>query len=223
MVKEYGNLTYNLIKKVDYYEFRVAVGSGGSNERTGESSRTSCSLSRARRNINEILTLNLELYHSMITLTYKENMQDYDRATYDFRGFIRRLGNPQYLAVRELQKRGAIHYHIIIFKQLTEVEIAKAWRLGRTDLQLIEDLDINRITNYFAKYISNKEKGQLIDTNKRLYNVSQGVKRYKRIKTDSDILPIFEKYAQAKIEKQGYTKYIIGIEELEKLQIIKEF
>ncbi|QHE95132.1 hypothetical protein PI93_005570 [Pandoraea fibrosis] len=53
----------------------------------------------------------------MITLTYRENMEDRDRLKRDFDALRRRLGkfqNFQYVAVSERQKRGAWHLHVAV-------------------------------------------------------------------------------------------------------------
>lgn len=53
----------------------------------------------------------------MITLTYRENMQDRERLKQDFDALRRRLGkfqNFQYVAVSERQKRGAWHLHVAV-------------------------------------------------------------------------------------------------------------
>ncbi|VVD64465.1 bacteriophage-related protein [Pandoraea pneumonica] len=53
----------------------------------------------------------------MITLTYRENMQDKDRLRRHFDALRRRLGKVmefQYVAVAERQKRGAWHLHIAV-------------------------------------------------------------------------------------------------------------
>ncbi len=53
----------------------------------------------------------------MITLTYRENMQDRTRLKRDFDLLRRRLGrfqDFQYVAVSERQKRGALHLHVAV-------------------------------------------------------------------------------------------------------------
>lgn len=54
----------------------------------------------------------------MLTLTYRENMQDIDRLKSDFKRFVRmmvaRFPLWQYCAVRETQERGALHLHIAV-------------------------------------------------------------------------------------------------------------
>jgi len=55
----------------------------------------------------------------LITLTYAENMQEYQQAREDLESFISnlRFSFPllRYVAVAEYQKRGAIHYHTLIW------------------------------------------------------------------------------------------------------------
>ena len=84
-----------------------------------------------------------------LTLTFKENITDLKEANYEFTKFIRRLNyetnaiegrdlkksNLKYLSVFELQKRGAIHYHMIFFNlpYMEDVyrKMYKIWGQGR--------------------------------------------------------------------------------------------
>lgn len=53
----------------------------------------------------------------MITLHYRENMQDREQALKDWKAFTRRMRKYKafhYVAVMELQERGAIHFHVAV-------------------------------------------------------------------------------------------------------------
>ncbi|HSH51909.1 MAG TPA: hypothetical protein VK982_09335 [Bacteroidales bacterium] len=164
-------------------------------------------LRRTKRNIIEILRLNLNPYSSFLTLTYKSNQQDYIKAYNDFKKFIMRLKTalkeaPKYLQVKELQKRGAIHYHIVIFnprfRELPYKKIYEIWRHGAVHIKPIDDFDITapeRIGNYIGSYLTKKTKNGEIALCKRIYSTSRGLKRIKRY----DITSIKQSINQRKI------------------------
>ena len=80
------------------------------------------SLARSRKQLIQTIQNNDEKFMSFLTLTYAENMQDIDQAFSDVRKCLRHLKymvNKQgeelyYIGVPELQKRGAIHFHLLI-------------------------------------------------------------------------------------------------------------
>ncbi|VVE74045.1 bacteriophage-related protein [Pandoraea anapnoica] len=67
----------------------------------------------------------------MITLTYRENMQDKERLKRDYDKLRRRLGKLQYyqyIAVPERQKRGAWHIHIAVRGRQNYRVLRSIWR-----------------------------------------------------------------------------------------------
>lgn len=57
-----------------------------------------------------------------VTLTFKENLTDYDSAVKAFKGFTkqlrRKVENLRYIVTVELQQRGAIHFHMLVNMKL---------------------------------------------------------------------------------------------------------
>lgn len=143
-------------------------------------------LARARREIIELIRLNLEPGSCLLTLTYRENMQDYDRAYKDFKKFVMRVKYNynivlRYLRVVELQQRGAIHFHVVIFSPefalIPYTEIYETWGHGAVHVRKIKDIDdvtADRIGNYLGKYLS---KSKDIEKDKKLYTTSRNLKR----------------------------------------------
>lgn len=152
-------------------------------------------LRRARRNIVEILRLNLNPFSSFVTLTYRENVQDYDKAYEDFKKFVMRLKTAlkepvQYLQVKELQKRGAIHFHMVIFnakfRELPYKRVYEIWRHGAVHIKPIDDFDSttpDRIGNYLGAYLT--KNTDEIALSKRIYSTSRGLKRIKKVNLTS--------------------------------------
>lgn len=151
-------------------------------------------LARAKRVLKEIVRLNLTPYSSFLTLTYAENMQDYKQFYIDFKIFIKKLRRDgytvTYAGVKELQQRGAIHAHIVLFNDLRHVDFAKYWPNGFVYLKEINNYDVatdDVIVNYLVKYLINMSKGQMISLDKRLFFTSRDV-----IRPKVDVIDVFE-------------------------------
>ena len=132
------------------------------------------SLKRAKANLRRLVNANIgrhgkEFTAKFLTLTFKENIQDIEQANYEFGKFIKRLNyycfgtkkaNLKYTCVIEFQKRGAIHYHVIIYNMpfVKANDIAKVWGKGFIKINKIDDID--NVGAYVAEYLGQAEKGQ---------------------------------------------------------------
>lgn len=143
---------------------------------------------RARRMIKRLIMANCFLWFKdkgkpylpiTLTLTFAKNITNLKKANYEFTKFIRRLNyetnaiegkdlkqsNLKYLAVFELQKRGAIHYHMIFFNLPYIKNIYKKmfdiWGQGRIMIggkdrnftKVKNQAQLQKIIFYFIKYI----------------------------------------------------------------------
>lgn len=128
----------------------------------------------------------------MVTLTYRENMVDRDRAAKDFKAFCRRLGKVQkfhYVAVIEEQERGALHFHIAVRGRQCYALLRSIWQrvvgLGADGQQMgqanVRDphafgfgvKGAHRLASYIAKYC-----GKVMDCrelNQKRYFRSRGI------------------------------------------------
>lgn len=108
---------------------------------------------RAKNNIKDIVNANAYSWRSkgyktirpkFLTLTFKDNIKDLKQANTEYKKFIQRLNRyikkeidsnyigVQYVTVVEFQKRGAIHYHVLLFN-MPFIEwgiILEKWGLG---------------------------------------------------------------------------------------------
>ena len=132
------------------------------------------SLKRAKANLRRLINSNVGQYGKeftakFLTLTFKENVQDIKQANYEFKKFIKRLNyklygtkkaNLKYTTVIEFQKRGAIHYHTIIYnmRYLKANEISNIWGNGFIKINKIDDVD--NVGAYVGEYLGQAEKGQ---------------------------------------------------------------
>ena len=131
-------------------------------------------LQRAKKNLRRLINANVGQYGKeftakFLTLTFKENVQDIEQANYEFQKFIKRLNyycfgtkkaNLKYTCVVEFQKRGAIHYHVIIYNMpyVKANDIANVWGNGFIKINKIDDID--NVGAYVSEYLGQAEKGQ---------------------------------------------------------------
>lgn len=117
-----------------------------------------------------------------LVLTYKENMQDVDKADNHFKKFIFELRQIypklKYMATRELQKRGAIHYHVLLNQRISNKKAQNLWNNGY--ISIMQHRNKLQGIMYVLKYIM-KEVGEnvMVTKNghtKKAYLSSQGLK-----------------------------------------------
>lgn len=133
-------------------------------------------LYRARNEVRRLINANVNRQFDMassvykpvfLTLTFADNIQNITAANIEFRKFIKRLGNyiakdqayVQYVAVPEFQKRGAVHYHLVIFNlpYIKTSKIEDIWRNGFIQIKSIEEVD--NIGAYMSKYMTKDSNG----------------------------------------------------------------
>ena len=131
-------------------------------------------LKRAKANLRRLINANVGQYGKeftakFLTLTFRDNVQDVKQANYEFQKFIKRLNyklygtkkaNLKYTTVIEFQKRGAIHYHTILYNMpyLKADEIANIWENGFIKINKIDEVD--NVGAYIGEYLGQAEKGQ---------------------------------------------------------------
>ena len=101
-----------------------------------------------------------------LTLTFKDNVQDWYFANTEHRNFIKRLNyfvygkkcsNLAYISVPELQKRGAIHYHIFFFNlpYIDKDFIEELWGNGSAHIEKeVGSLEGEALGKYITKYMT---------------------------------------------------------------------
>lgn len=122
-----------------------------------------------RFDIKRIIDCNFDDKSTFLTLTFRENIQDIERANREFTLFIKRLKrylkNQQlkYIATWELQQRGAIHYHLVLFSvpYIKNDKLSELWGNGFIKINKIKETVKNEavgvyITKYFVKDLEKK-------------------------------------------------------------------
>lgn len=148
----------------------------GDRERSAESAAK-----RAKRRVRHKCKLLQARY--MLTLTTREIISDVNVMQKYFQEFVRRIrlvGNFEYIATHELQKRGALHLHIAVANRQDYKLLWSIWHrvvgVGEGRVHVTsgnKKASVNRIAAYISKYISKSFlDGEL---NKRRYWASKGI------------------------------------------------
>jgi hypothetical protein len=154
-----------------------------------------------------------------VTLTFAENITDTNQANKRFTSFARSFSDScfgrvqgraiKYLNVVEFQKRGAIHYHSVMFnipfiEQIYD-RINASWGHGFTLIESVNSID--HLANYVAKYVSKEDRDERLD-GKKAFFTSRGLLQPKEFRSPRDIEPILAQIPSdtKKIEME-YTDY----------------
>jgi len=135
------------------------------------------SMSRARRRVKELV--HQMCPDTLLTLTYRANVTDEKEAWSTFQRFCRQMKKRFpgwcYVAVPELQERGAWHWHLCIRGWYDAVTLRNMWRRAVGDLQGNIDLDHrgwirnrSKMATYLGKYIT--KSGVFVAINRRRYS-----------------------------------------------------
>lgn len=172
---------------------------------------------RDARNLTKRLALmNFSGGDTFLTLTYAENMQDIEKADDDFKKFMKRFRyrtkqKIKYLAVREFQKRGAIHFHLLCDWRVDsndEEEIRElerwlgevVWGHGFVDIKVLDGVD--NVGAYLIKYMTKNISIEAFK-GKKAYLCSKGLERPLVYRGD-EALRILEVYG-LKDKKEVFT------------------
>lgn len=116
-----------------------------------------------RFTIARLVDTNFDNRTKFLTLTFRENIQEIDYANNEFKKFIKRLNyelyhtkkaNLKYLATWEKQKRGAVHYHLILF-DFPYVSVNRLTTIWGHGFIKINQIDVDSVENrgrYISKY-----------------------------------------------------------------------
>jgi len=157
-------------------------------------------LERARRKIKRIVNSNTFVYgyHPIfITYTFAKNCTDIREANRQFEKHITHLRRSvvgrrlRYLAVPELQKRGAIHYHVVFFDLPFIAGIktifAKSWGQGFVQIKAVKH--VRNVGAYISKYFSKRWQDERVVGTKSYFS-SAGLYQ-PEVYRSLDILPTF--------------------------------
>lgn len=128
----------------------------------------------------------------MVTLTYRENMVDRERALKDWKAFCRRLGRVKhfhYVAVIEEQERGALHFHVAVHGRQSYALLRSIWQsilgkdgegreMGQVNVRDPHKFGFgpkgaHKLASYIAKYCGKEMNSR--DLNQKRYFSSKGI------------------------------------------------
>ena len=160
--------------------------------------RRSQTIRDARNRCRRLALMNFSEKDTFMTLTFAENIQDITYADNEFKKFMKRFNykykrKSKFLAVREFQKRGAIHYHILLDWQLPaalkkeelrslERELGtNIWGHGFVNLRSLrgqkkQDNPVDNVGAYLVKYMT-KNLYESKFNHTKLYLCSRNLKR----------------------------------------------
>ena len=159
---------------------------------------------RARTELRRLINSNVEGDSKFLTLTFKENITDLDYANNQFKKFIMRLNynfkiKVKYSCVVEFQKRGAIHYHVILYNLTGKVDLVKLsdiWGHGFIKLNKIKGVD--NVGAYICKYMTKSEDNRL--EGRKMYFNSRNLNKPREIK-EPEIVAAVESSLQCQVPK----------------------
>lgn len=137
------------------------------------------SLYRTKQNLKRLINSNIAL-RKFVTLTFAENLQDIEKANKYFELFIKRLKykypNLQYIAIPELQKRGAVHYHLLLnLPYVKNSKLREIWGLGFVNIRSTQHS--RNIGSYLSKYLTKDNFNVKVFKGKKKYFYSRNLKR----------------------------------------------
>lgn len=143
------------------------------------------SLRRSRSKVKRLINANPDLTR-FATLTFENNVEDLDVAHDEYGKFMDRLRywakknnvDMKYLTVVEFQKRGAVHYHLLLNFYIDKQKLGDIWGNGFVDIKKIDDVG-NR-GNYMTKYMTKIQTLDQFDSRlegRKTYFCSRNVQR----------------------------------------------
>lgn len=148
-------------------------------------------LNRASNRVRRLINSNVGEYSKFITLTFQENITDLKSANYEWKKFKQRLEYKigyklQYVAVVEFQKRGAIHYHVIMFNcpYVKNKDLNSIWGNGYVKINKINHVD--NVGAYITKYMTKDSNDNRL-LGEKMWFSSNGLDEPKVIKDKKNI------------------------------------
>ena len=128
-----------------------------------------------------------------MTLTYSKDEKEGYKDVQLMLKRLRKKHSFRFLCVAELQKRGIIHYHLVVHGDLTRRQVEAEWKYGFSNAKLVKD---EKIAKYISKYVSkDQRKG-------KNYRASIGYGKAKENVKENDIVKkVFEFFPDARVSK----------------------
>lgn len=201
---------------------------------------------RARQNIFDLISCNVEKHldyegkkqtTKFLTLTFQDNIKDITKANQEFTKFLKRLSYHaygtrknviKYIAVPELQKRGAWHFHIVLFnvKYIRWEELMEIWGHGGVYINALKTgMDGTEIAKYITKYITKALKMKTKEENLNNYETYKkyGMINKKRYYRSRGLYKPFKRKVDLTSEEINFIKEILIENNIEEETYYKEY
>ena len=222
-------------KQIEIYEYKESVIYGYSDIKKGSRGRQTVAndedkeinrekvFKRARTNLRRLINANIEVDSKFLTLTFRDNVTDLDFANNEFKKFVKRLNyhfniKLKYSCVIEFQKRGAIHYHVVLYNLNGKVDLNKLsdiWGHGFIKLNRIKGVD--NVGAYICKYMTKTDDKRL--EGRKMYFNSRNLNKPTEIKDPETVnavvgslqnqSPKYENIFTNEYNSINYKQYII--------------
>jgi len=182
-----------------------------------EAKRRGDNLWRTRQQIRRLVDANVKRFGFepvFLTFTFAENVTDVDTANAHFHDFVRRLNyhyrkSFEYLAVVEVQRRGAVHYHCIFFNMELAIEederqtraVATIWGHGFVDIERVRSA--RKVGPYVCKYLDKAVHDPRLK-GKKAFFTSRGLLRPQVFR---DVLRIDTILSMSKLKEEHKVEY----------------
>lgn len=176
-------------------------------------------LQRARKNLRRLINANVDAWGERVkffTLTFKENVQDIKMANYEFKKFRQRLEyhlglKLKYVAVIEFQKRGAIHYHMIMFNMpyVPHADLERIWGHGFVKVNAIDEVD--NVGAYVTKYMTKDNDDERLKGEKCYFSSRGLIKPAEEIIKKEDLNALREALSPNKVYENTFDSEHLGL------------
>ena len=145
---------------------------------------------RARQTVRNMANVNFSQNSKFVTLTFAENVVNVNEAYRMLSNFFKRLKRylkkpPQYIAVLEFQKRGAIHFHVLMnIPYIPHKELERLWGHGFVKINQIDDTD--NIGAYITKYMTKENMDERL-AGQKSYTMSRNLRKPEET-TDAEVI-----------------------------------
>jgi len=178
-------------------------------------------MQKSKSEIRRLINSNIDAWGQkpkFLTLTFADNVTDVKTANYEFKKFRQRLEyhfdlKLKYVVVVEFQKRGAVHYHVVLFNlpYIKNTELSAIWGNGFIKINKITEVD--NIGAYVTKYMT-KEDYETNKTDKlvgqKSYFSSRGLMKPEEVLDKKEIDRVRDDLSPFKVYESTFENEYLG-------------
>lgn len=155
-----------------------------------------------------------------LTLTFGENISNVEEANllhtkfikkFNYKIFQKKKIELKYVSVIEFQKRGAIHYHMVLFNipYILSESVFKVWGHGYIKIKKVDEQ--KNVARYLTKYMSKNNMDERLNGKKR-YFCSRGLLKPVEIKREFDVFELYQKIPKEYLSSEiAYVSKYLGV------------